>query len=161
LSDPSKIVKLISKLYTQHLSTASGNGMNFNSLITRILLAIIGGILYALLTYRIILLLGLPEFTVPGGFFVFLLYFGSRMLILLSGINTPYYSKVRKNTRSSLFLSDSFYQTTQWVGTFYHYHDIALFAFLVAISLALLITLMMDWPGAKPFGGTFQNIFNS
>jgi len=135
--------------------------MNFNSLITRILLAIIGGILYALLTYQIITLLGLPELAVLGEVFVFLLYFGSRMLILLSGINTPYYSKVRKDTQSSLFLNDSFYHTTQWVAKFYHYHDIALFAFLVAISLSLLITLMMDWAGAKPFGSSFQNIFNS
>ena len=135
--------------------------MNFNSLITRIPLGIIGGTLYALLTHQIIILLGLPDFAILGGVFVFLLYFGSRMLILFSGINTPYYSKVRKDTQSSLFLNDSFYQTTQWVGKFYHYHDIALFAFLVAISLALLITLMMDWAGAKPFGSSFQNIFDS
>ena len=102
--------------------------MNFNSLIVRIPLAIIGGILYALLTYQIIILLGLPELAVHGGVFVFLLYFGSRMLILFSGINTPYYSKVRKDTQSSLLLNDSFCQTTQWIGKFYHYHDIALFA---------------------------------
>ena len=135
--------------------------MNFNSLITRIPLGIIGGTLYALLTHQIIILLGLPDFAILGGVFVFLLYFGSRMLILFSGINTLYYSKVRKDTQSSLFSNDSFYQTTQWVGKFYHYHDIALFAFLVAISLALLITLMMDWAGEKPFGSSFQNIFNS
>jgi hypothetical protein len=135
----------------------------FNSLSTRIPLAIIGGFLYSLLIYSIIiLLLDLPsQFAILGAAFVFLFYFGSRLLILFSGINSPYYSKGRKIISKQPVEKNSFYQTTQWVGKFYHYHDIVLFVFLVAISIAFLITLIIDLAGGEPAGNTSQTIWDA
>jgi len=134
----------------------------FNSLSTRISLAVIGGILYSFLTYHIIILLDLSsQFAIPATVFVFFLYIGSRVLILFSGIDSPYYSKGEKAIPKQLIEKNSFYQTTQWVGKLYHYHDIVLFAFLTAISVAFLISLMVDWFGGKPVGNTIQNLWNS
>jgi len=134
----------------------------FNSLSTRIPLAIIGGILYSLLAYYILILLDLPSQSAAlGAIFVFLFYVVSRLLILFSGINSPYYSKGEKAIPKQLSEKDSFYQTTQWVGKFYHYHDIVLFSFLTAISIAFLISLMADWFGGKPAGYTIQNLWIS
>jgi len=126
----------------------------FNSLSIRIPLAVIGGILYGLLTYAISLLLDFPLQTAIGvGLFVFFLYLGSRLLILFSGIDTPYYSKERKG---SPYKSTPFYRTAQWVGKFYHYHDTALFAFLALTALVFLISLIIDWSKNKPTGNTIQ-----
>ena len=62
----------------------------FNSLIIRISLAIIGGILYGLLTYAIVLTLNFPAQTaIAAGLLVFFLYLGSRLLVLFSGMDTP------------------------------------------------------------------------
>ncbi len=134
----------------------------FNSLSTRIPLAIIGGILYSLLAYYILILLDLPsQFAVLAAIFVFLLYLGSRLLILFSGIDSPYYSKGEKAIPKQLGEKNSFYQTTQWVGKFYHYHDIVLFALLAAISIAFLISVMVDWFGGKTAGNTIQNLRDS
>lgn len=134
----------------------------FNSLSTRIPLALVGGVLYGLLTYYIILFLDLPsQLAVAGGILVFLFYFGSRFLILFSGINTLYYSKEERRNSKSLLENNSFYQTAQWVGKFYHYHDIILFVSLVLTSIAFLISLGMDWSGSKPFGETLQNLWNA
>ena len=133
----------------------------FNSLSTRIPLAIIGGILYGLLTYSIVILLDAPSpFAILGAIFVFLFYLVSRLLILFSGIDSPYYSKRTKGAPKSSVEKTSFYQTSQWVGKFYHYHDIVLFVFLVATSIAFLITLIVDWSGGKPPGNTIQSIWN-
>jgi len=134
----------------------------FNSLSTRIPLALVGGVLYGLLTYYIILFLDLPsQLAVAGGILVFLFYFGSRFLILFSGINTLYYSKEERRNSKLLLENNSFYQTAQWVGKFYHYHDIILFAFLILTSIVFLISLVMDWSGSKPFGETLQNLWNA
>jgi len=131
----------------------------FNSLSIRIPLAIIGGILYSLLTYYIVILLGLPSpLGILAAIFVFLFYLVSRLLILFSGIDSPYYSKGKKTIQGQHTETNSFYQTTQWVGKFYHYHDIVLFAFLVAISIAFLVSLIVDLAGAEPAGNTFQNL---
>jgi hypothetical protein len=133
----------------------------FNSLSTRIPLAVIGGILYGLLTYYIIILLNLPSgFAFLAGVLIFLFYSGSRFLILFSGIDTPYYSKGREEGSEQPIEKNSFYQTTQWVGKFYHYHDIVLFAFLVVISIAFLISLIMDWSVGNPLGSTIQNLWD-
>lgn len=128
----------------------------FNSLTVRIPLAIIGGMLYGLLTYTIVLTLDLPLQTALGaGLIVFFLYLGSRLLILLSGIDTPYYSRERKN---SLYGHTAFYQTAQWVGKFYHYHDFFLFAFLVILAIAFVISLIMDGIENRPLGDTIRNL---
>ena len=69
----------------------------FNSLLIRITLAVIGGIFYAFLTYLIVMLVNLPyEFVILASGFVYLFYLGSRLLLLFSGIDSPYYSKGRK-----------------------------------------------------------------
>ena len=71
----------------------------FNSLLIRITLAVLGGILYALLTYAIILSLKLSSpLATLAAFFVYLLYLGSRLLLLFSGIDSPYYSTGKKRT---------------------------------------------------------------
>jgi hypothetical protein len=134
----------------------------FNSLSTRIPLAVIGGILYSFLTYYIIILLDLSsQFAISAAIFVFLFYFGSRLLILFSGIDSPYYSRRGRGIPKPPIEKNSFYSTTQWVGKFYHYHDVALFTFLMAISIVFLISLMIDWSGSKPFGHTIQNLLNA
>jgi len=134
----------------------------FDSLSIRIPLAVIGGILYGLLTYHIIILLDLSsQVAIFTGVIVFLFYIGSRLLILFSGIDSPYYSRRAKAISKPPIERNSFYFTTQWVGKFYHYHDAALFTFLMAISIVFLISLMIDWSANKPFGYTIQNLWNS
>jgi len=131
----------------------------FNSLTIRIPLAVIGGILYGLLTYAIVLTLNLQAQTaIAAGLLVFFLYLGSRLLILFSGIDTPYYSKERKG---SPYENTPFYRTAQWVGKFYHYHDAVLFAFMVALSIAFLISIIIDLLGSKSLGHTIQNLWGS
>ena len=131
-----------------------------NSLSTRIPLALIGGILYGQLAYSVFMHLGLSQFNLPAAVLVFLFYFGSRLLILFSGVDSPYYSK-KEIAYDPSFEGSAFYRTAQWVGKFYHFHDIVLFAFLVAISIAFLITLMVDWSGAKPIGSTLREIYDA
>jgi hypothetical protein len=134
----------------------------FNSLSTRVPLAIIGGILYSLLTYYILILFDLPsQFAIPCAMFVFLFYLGSRLLILFSGIDSPYYSKKERGGPKQFYKGSSFYQTTQWVGTFYHYHDIVFFIFLAILSIAFPITLIIDASWGNPAGDTFQSILNA
>jgi hypothetical protein len=134
----------------------------FNSLSIRIPLAIIGGILYGLLTYHIITLLELSsQFAIFTGVIVFLFYIGSRFLILFSGIDSPYYSRGGKAISKQLYEKTSFYQTTQWVGKFYHYHDIVLFIFLTLTAIVFLITLVIDGLGSKPVGSTIQSLLNA
>ena len=129
----------------------------FNSLTVRIPLAIMGGILYGLLTYGIFLALDLSQQTATAaGLLVFFLYLGSRLLVLFSVIDTPYYSKERKG---SPYENTAFYKTAQWVGKFYHYHDAVLFIFLILISLAFLISLSLDLMGNRPFGNTIRYLF--
>jgi len=134
----------------------------FNSLSIRFPLAAIGGILYSLLTYYIVILLDLPSaFAIFAMLSVFLFYLGSRLLILFSGIDSPYYSKEGKVVSEQIDVKSSFYQTAQWVGKFYHYHDIVLFAFLSLIAVVFLISLVMDGSGNKPLGNTIQNLWNA
>jgi hypothetical protein len=134
----------------------------FNFLSIRVSLAIIGGILYGFLTYHIIILLDLsPQIALSAAVFVFLLYFGSRLLILFSGIDSTYYSRRQETIPKLPIEKNSFYSTTQWVGKFYHYHDGALFTFLAAISIVFLISSMIDWLGDKPVGNTFRDFWNA
>jgi hypothetical protein len=131
----------------------------FNSLSIRIPLAMIGGILYGLLTYAIVLTLNLQaQIATAAGLLVFFLYLGSRLLVLFSGIDTPYYSKKRKG---SPYQNIAFYKTAQWVGKFYHYHDAVLFAFMVTLSITFLISIIIDLLGNKSLGHTIQNLWGS
>lgn len=130
----------------------------FNSLLIRITLAVIGGIFYAFLTYLIVIFLNLSyEFVITAAVFVYLFYLSSRLLLLFSGVDSPYYSKGGKEIPEK----NSFYGTTQWVGKFYHQHDFILFIFLGILSIFFLITLAMDgWEG-QPFGNTIQNLWDA
>ena len=130
----------------------------FHSLSVRISLAVLGGVLYAALSYSIVIFLGLSsDSALLLGALVFLFYCGSRLLILFSGIDSPYYSR-RKATSGSSFEKDTFYQTAQWVGRLYHYHDIVLLVFLVILSMAFLISLVIDGLRSQPVGSAFQNL---
>jgi len=133
----------------------------FNSLQIRITLAVMGGIFYAFLTYLIVHLLDLPSaLATLAAVFVYILYLGARFLLLFSGIDTPYYSKRRKGIPKTPLEKNYFYLTAQWVGKFYHQHDIVLFIFLGILSVGFLISLAIDGVGGKPFGNTIQNLWN-
>ncbi len=130
----------------------------FNSLVIRTTLAVIGGIFYAFLTYMIVLFLNLSyEFVIVVAVFVYLFYLSSRFLLLFSGIDSPYYSKGGKGLSKTPPEKNSFYITAQWVGKFYHHHDIILFVFLGILSILYLISLMMDGIGGKSFGDTIYH----
>jgi hypothetical protein len=134
----------------------------FNSLSTRIPLAIAGGILYAGLTHYILILLNLPsDVAVFGAIIIFLFYLSSRFLLLFSGIDSPYYSRVQKTPLKQLYGDTPFYETAQWVGKFYHYHDVVLFIFLGLLAISFLITLGVDGWSGMPFGKTAQDLYNS
>ena len=131
----------------------------FNSLLIRITLAVIGGICYAFLTYWIVLLLKPPyEFAILASVFVYLSYLGSRLLLLFSGIDSPYYSKGRKKPLNPSVQENHFYDTAQWVGKFYHWHDLVLFVFLGILSIAFLVSLVIDGLSGSPFGNTIRNL---
>ncbi len=134
----------------------------FNSLLIRITLAVIGGIFYAFLTYMITMFLNLSyEFVIVVAIFVYLFYLSSRLLLLFSGIYSPYYSREGKGPSKTPFEINSFYTTAQWVGKFYHRHDIILFVFLGILSIVFLITLVIDGSESKPFGDTIQNLWDA
>jgi hypothetical protein len=134
----------------------------FNSLLIRITLAVIGGIFYAFLTYWIVLLLRLPyEFVTLASVFVYLFYLGSRLLILFSGIDSPYYSKGRKKPSKQPIQENHFYDTAQWVGKLYHQHDLVLFTFLGILSILFLVSLVLDGLSGSPFGNTVRNLWNT
>ena len=134
----------------------------FNSLLIRVTLAAIGGIFYALLIYTLLMFVSLSSsLATVAAFFVYLLYIGSRFLLLFSGIDSPYYSKGREGSSKTPNEKHSFYTTAQWVGKFYHQHDRVLFVFLGVLSIIFLISLVMDGWGEKPFGNTIQNLWNA
>jgi len=133
-----------------------------NSLLIRITLAVIGGIFYAFLTYRIIMFLNLLyQFAILAALFVYLFYLSSRLLLLFSGIDSPYYSKRGKGPSKTAIEKNSFYATAQWVGKFYHRHDMILFVFLGLLSVAFLISLIVDRLGGMTFGNTVQNLWSA
>ncbi len=134
----------------------------FNSLLIRFTLAVIGGIFYAFLTYMITMFLNLSyEFVIVVAIFVYLFYLSSRLLLLFSGIDSPYYSRGGKGPSKTPSEKNSFYTTSQWVGKFYHRHDIILFVFLGILSIVFLITLVIDGSESKPFGDTIQNLWDA
>jgi len=133
-----------------------------NSLLIRITLAVIGGIFYAFITYMLVKFLNLSyELVLVAAVFVYLFYLSSRLLLLFSGIDSPYYSKGGKGPPKPFVERDSFYTTAQWVGKFYHYHDIVLFVFLGILSIVFLISLVMDGLKGNPFGNNIQNLWSA
>ena len=134
----------------------------FNSRSTRIPLAIIGGILYSALTHQVVILLNPPSgIAIFAAIIIFLFYLGSRFTLLFSGVDTPYYSKGERIASKQFYENTLFHQTAQWVGKFYHYHDIVLFIFLVLISIVFLVSLIIDWAKSKPLGNTIQNLWST
>jgi hypothetical protein len=134
----------------------------FNSLLIRITLAVLGGILYALLTYALILSLNLSSpLAILAGSLVYLLYLGSRLPLLFSGIDSPYYRRERKGPSRPPLEKNSFQEAAQWVGKFYHQHDVVLFAFLGILAVVFLISLVVDELGGNPFGQTIQNLWDT
>jgi hypothetical protein len=134
----------------------------FNSLLIRITLAVIGGIFYAFLTYLIVMFLNLSyELVILASVFVYLFYLSSRLLLLFSGIDSPYYSKGRKMPSKTSMRESYFYGTAQWVGKFYHQHDLILFVFLGILSIVFLFSLVMDGLNGNPFGNTIQNLWDA
>ncbi len=118
----------------------------------------IGGVLYGLLAYYIAMIVSLSaEPAISLGVFVFIFYSGSRLLILFSGIDTPYYSRERKE---SPYKNTPFYQSAQWVGKCYHYHDIALFTFLTLVAIGFIICLILDGIEDRPWGQTIRNLLS-
>ena len=134
----------------------------FNSLLIRITLAVLGGVLYALLTYALILSLNLSSpLAILAGFLVYLFYLGSRLLLLFSGIDSPYFLRARKGPSKTPPEKNSFRDAAQWVGRFYHQHDVVLFIFLGILSITFLVSVVMDGLGGSPFGETIQNLWNT
>ncbi len=134
----------------------------FNSLLIRITLAVLGGALYALLTYALILSLNLSSpLPILAALFVYLLYLGSRLLLLFSGIDSPYYRREREGPSETLPEKNPFQEAAQWVGKFYHRHDIVLFFFLGFLSLVFLGSVVKDGFGGNPLGETIQNLWNT
>jgi hypothetical protein len=101
------------------------------------------------------------EFVIVAAVFVYLFYLSSRLLLLFSGIESPYYSKRGKRPSNPTSEKNSFYTTAQWVGKLYHYHDIALFLFLGILSIVFLISLVMDGLRENPLGETIQDLWNA
>lgn len=123
-------------------------------------MAVVGGIFYALLTQTVARLLGFSsELAVIAAFIVFFFYLVSRFLLLFSGIHTPYYSKGGKTSSVDFYENTHFYRTAQWVGKFYHCHDLVLFVFLALLSIVFVISLVADLIGHQPLGETFSNLF--
>jgi len=133
-----------------------------NSILIRITLAVLGGILYALLTCALIRSLNLPSLlAILAALFVYLLYLGSRLLLLFSGIDSPYYRRRRGGPSKSLPEKNPFQNAAQWVGKFYHQHDIVLFVFLGLLSLLFLVSIGMDGLRGNPLGRTIQDLWNT
>ena len=134
----------------------------FNSLLIRITLAVLGGALYALLTYALILSFNLSSpLTIPAALSVYLLYLGSRLLLLFSGIDSPYYRRGREGPAKTLSEKNSFQEVAQWVGKFYHRHDMVLFVLLGLLSLVFLASIGMDGLRGNPLGRTIQDLWNT
>jgi hypothetical protein len=133
----------------------------FNSLLIRITLAVLGGVLYALLTYALLLSLNLSSpLPVLVASFVYLFYLGSRFLLLFSGIDSPYYRREREGSAKILPEKNSFQEAAQWVGKFYHLHDVVLFVFLTLLSLVFLASIGIDGLRGNSLGRTIQGLWN-
>ncbi|HUL22316.1 MAG TPA: hypothetical protein VLZ10_12740 [Thermodesulfobacteriota bacterium] len=134
----------------------------FNSFLIRITLAVLGGVLYALLTYALLLSFNLSSpLPVLAASFVYLFYLGSRLLLLFSGIDSLYYRRERGGSAKTIPEKNSFQEAAQWVGKFYHLHDIVLFLFLALLSLVFLASIGIDGLRGNPLGRTIQDLWNT
>ena len=134
----------------------------FNSLLIRITLAVVGGALYALLTYALILFVSLSSsIATLAAFFVYFLYLGSRFLLLFSGIDSSYYRREGEETPKTISEKNSFQVAARWVGKLYHQYDIVLLVFLGFLSLVFLTSIVADGLGGVPVGETIQNFWNT
>ncbi len=134
----------------------------FNSLLIRITLAVLGGALYALLTYALVRYAHLPSpLGISAALLVYLLYLGSRLLLLFSGIDSPYYRHGKEEPSKTFPEGNSFQNAAQWVGRFYHKHDVVLFVFLSFLAVAFLVTLVLDRLEGNPFGNTIRIFSNA
>ena len=133
----------------------------FNSLLIRITLAVLGGVLYALLTYALLHSLNLSSpLPVLAASFVYLFYLGSRLLLLFSGIDSRYYRRERGGPAKTLPEKNSFQEVAQWVGKFYRQHDVVLFLFLALLSLVFLVSIGIDGLRGNSLGRTVQDLWN-
>jgi Na+/melibiose symporter-like transporter len=134
----------------------------FNSLSIRLTLAVLGGALYAILTYALVRSLNLSSpLSILAALIVYVLYLSSRFLLLFSGIDSPYYRREREEPSKTLPEKNSFQEAAQWVGTFYHRHDIALFVLLGLLSLVFLVSIVRDGFEGNPLGKTIQTLWNT
>jgi hypothetical protein len=133
-------------------------GSLFNSLSTRIALAFTGGIFYGLLIYSILSFISFSDWALPVSIPVFVLYFASRLFLLFSGIPTPYYSKGKGTLFKSLPEDHPFRKKAGLIGTFYHYHDIALFVVMVIIGIGFIVSLFIDGFRGQSMGTAFQDL---
>jgi hypothetical protein len=130
----------------------------FNSLSTRIPLAVIGGIFYGLLIYFILCFVSSSDWAFAISIPIAVAYFISRLVLLFSGIPSPYYSKGKETLFKSLPQRHPFRQKVRWIGTFYHYHDVALFIVMVIIGVGSIVCLFIDGVRGQSMGTTLQNL---
>jgi len=133
-------------------------GSLFNSLSTRIPLALIGGIFYGLLIHFILSFVSFSGWAMPVSILVFVLYVASRLLLLFSGMPTPYYSKRKGTLSQSLPGHHPFHERSALIGGFYHYHDIALLLAMGIIGIGFMISLFIDGFSGQPLGTAFQHL---
>jgi hypothetical protein len=133
-------------------------GSFFNSLSIRIPLAIIGGIFYGLLIYFILCFASFSDWALAISIPIAVAYFASRLLLLFSGIPSPYYSKGKETLFRSLPQRHPFRQKVRLIGTFYHYHDVALFIVMVIIGVGFIVSLIIDGLRGQPMGTTIQDL---
>jgi hypothetical protein len=133
----------------------------FNSRSTRIPLAIIGGIFYGLLVYFILRFASFSDWALAISIPIAVAYFISRLLLVFSGIPSPYYSKGRETLFKSLPQRHPFRQKVRLIGTFYHYHDVALFIVMVIIGVGFIVCLFIDGIRGQPLGATLQDLRQS
>ena len=133
-------------------------GSFFNSLSTRIPLAVIGGIFYGLLIYFILCFVSFSDWALAISIPVAVAYLVSRLVLLFSGIPSLYYSKGKETLFRSLPQRHSFRQKVRWIGAFYHYHDVALFIVMVIIGVGFIVCLIIDGVRGQSMGTTLQNL---
>jgi len=131
-------------------------GNVFNSLSIRILLALIGGIFYGLLVHAILSFVSFSGWALPVTILASVLYVASRLLLLFSGIPTPYYSKRKGSLFQSLSEHHPFRKRAALIGDFYHYHDIALCIVMGIIGVGFIVSLFIDGFRGQFMGATFR-----
>ncbi len=133
----------------------------FNSLLIRIALALLGAVLYGLLIYSILGFTSFSDLALILSIPVSLLYFISRLILLLSGIPTPYYSRRKGSLFKSLPEHHPFRKRAGLIGYFYHIHDIALLIVLGVICIGFIISLFIDGSSGRSMGTTFQDLWRT